>query len=456
MSTLNTAALLLKLQEQVATSYIGGSFSVDNILSLALSTKVLGDVNIISAQSANDLPNLAYHDSPSGMLYYINDVGVFAISSGVNWLTLDGRLLRQDTIFGDALSWGCNSSGQLGDRTVTNRSSPVSVVGGFNDWCQISAGDCHGLGLRSNGTAWAWGNNSSGRLGDNSTVNKSSPVSVVGGFTDWCQVSAGNTHNLGVRTNGTAWAWGPNGGALGDNSTTDRSSPVSVVGGFTDWCQVSASSGHSLGVRTNCTAWAWGSNGFVQLGDNTNTNRSSPVSVVGGFTDWCQVSAGSFHSLGVRTNGTAWAWGWNSSGRLGDNSSITARSSPVSVVGGFTDWCQVSAGGGHSIGVRTNGTAWAWGGNNNGVLGTCNLTSRSSPVSVVGGFTDWCQVSAGASHNLGLRTNGTAWAWGYNGKGELGDNTTVAKSSPVQLVGGFTDWYQISAKCFSLGLRAKC
>ena len=198
------------------------------------------------------------------------------------------------------------------------------------------------------------------------------------------------------------YASGCNGeGRLGDNSITTRSSPVSVVGGFTDWCQVSGALRHSLGVRTNGTAWAWGCNASGQLGDGTIVSKRSPVSVVGGFTDWCQVNGGGYHSLGVRTNGTAWAWGRNDSGRLGDNSTVFS-SSPVSVVGGFTDWCQVSAGGAHGIGLRTNGTAWAWGCNSRGQLGDNTLVSRCSPVSVVGSFTGWSRVSAGSSHSLSI------------------------------------------------------
>ena len=314
-------------------------------------------------------------------------------------------------------------------------------------------------------TTWSWGQNKffgtpSGKLGDNTTVDKSSPVSVVGGFTDWCQISAGKAfvgHSVAVRTNGTAWAWGAASvGQLGDGTTANKSSPVSVVGGYTDWSQVSAGADHSLGLRTNGTAWAWGANNYGKLGDNTTANKSSPVSVVGGYTDWSQVSAGYSHSLGLRTNGTAWAWGQGSNGKLGDNSTAD-KSSPVSVVGGFTDWCQVSAGGSyHSVAVRQNSTIWSWGRNYRGELGDNTGTARSSPVSVVGGFTDWCQVSAGTSaHSVAVRTNGTAWSWGAGFYGAIGDNTTVSKSSPVSVIGGFTDWCQVSAgNYFSLAIRS--
>jgi alpha-tubulin suppressor-like RCC1 family protein len=390
-----------------------------------------------------------------GRMIYVGDENRYYTAVDGFWLNnFDSKVFNYADV---AYAWGSNSLGQLGDDTTTSRSSPVKVVGSFDDWCQVSAGTNHSLGVRTNGTAWAWGSNCMGNLGNNCTIDRSSPVSVVSGFTDWCQVSAGTNHSLGVRTNGTAWAWGCNGsGRLGDNSIIARSSPVSVVGGFTDWCQVSAGEVHSLGVRNNGTAWSWGGNNQGQLGNNSTISRSSPVSVVGGFTDWCQVSAGSCHSLGLRCDGTAWAWGYNGQGRLGDLSTIN-RSSPVSILGGFTDWCQVSAGARHSLAVRCNGTAWSWGSGSDGRLGNNSGASRCSPETVCGGFTDWYQVSAGYSDSLGVRTNGTAWAWGRNNSGQLGDNSTITCGVPVQVYGEFTDWCQISAGFTrSLGLRQNC
>jgi alpha-tubulin suppressor-like RCC1 family protein len=458
MPQVNTSNIQARYNEQLARLYYLVEYSPDDVLAYVLSGVDLSDINIIVATDVESLPNLQYGTTgqPDGMVYFVQSLGIIVISSNSKWLTLDGVTIRTDTAFGVAWAWGCNSVGQLGDNTIVSKSSPVSVIGGFTNWCQVSSGFNHSLAVRTNGTAWAWGAGGNGALGNNCTTSFSSPVSVVGGFCDWCQVSSGGFggastgFSLGVRTNGSLWAWGFNaGGALGNNCTAARSSPVSVVGGFTDWCQVSASqfnSGFTVAVRQNGTAWAWGCNscsGEPTLGDNTTVDKSSPVSVVGGFTDWCQVSAGNAHSVAVRQNGTAWAWGCNSSGQLGDNTTV-ARSSPVSVVGGFTDWCQVSAGNNHSLGVRQEGTAWAWGINNCGQLGDNTVVNKSSPVSVVGGYTDWCQISGGGAHSLGIRTNGTAWAWGCNEVGQLGDNTTVAKSSPVSVVGEFTNWCQVS------------
>jgi alpha-tubulin suppressor-like RCC1 family protein len=439
---------------QTCINNLDSNSNVTDLIVLAAQTNDATTNRAISVAQTCDLPDLASVSVSVGTVFFVQSLCVPVVAGIGSWLGMDNQVLRQDSTGGVAWSWGGNCQGRLGDGSCTNRSSPVSVVGGFTDWSQLSAGRYHSLGLRTNGTAWGWGCNGSGRLGDNNATvtQRSSPVLVVGGITDWCQISAGAYHSLGVRQNGTAWGWGYNGsGRLGDNTTTARSSPVSVVGGFTDWCQVSACF-HSLGVRQNGTAWGWGYNNSCQLGDSSSTARSSPVSVSGGFTDWCQVSAGRSHSLGVRQNGTAWAWGQGGAGQHGDNNTSN-RNSPAQVIGGFTDWCQISAGYQHSIAVRQNGTAWGWGYNNQGQLGLGDTTSRTSPTLIREGFTDWCQVAAGARHSLGVRQNGTAWGWGYNSQGGLGDNTSGGKSIPGVVFGGLTNWYQVSAnQQHSLGI----
>ena len=432
---------------EVLTSKISSSTSEQEILyfSKAIEKLRAGNLKTVATyldmfDGSNNTGDVYFVEDEDSLYFSISTSRVLVLSTGTS-----------------AYAWALNTSGQLGDNSTTLRSSPVSVVGGFINWTELSASigsNEHSLGLRADGTAYAWGNNIAGQLGDGTTTSRSSPVSVVGGFTDWSQLSAGASHSIGLRANGTAWAWGANSsGQLGDGTAISNSSPVSVVGGFSDWTQLSAGTGFNLGLRANGIAYAWGSNTSGRLGDNTTVSKSSPVSVVGGFSDWTQLSAGDSHSLGLRANGIAYAWGLNTSGQLGDNS-ITARSSPVSVIGGFSDWTQISAGREHSVGLRANGTAWAWGLNTFGRLGDGTLTSRLSPVSVVGGFSDWAQLSAGAYHSLGIRANGTAWAWGLNTSGRLGDGTTIARSSPVSVVGGFTDWVQLSAG-FSHSLAIK-
>ena len=442
------------LIDKVNTKLNSGSVSPVELAQISAIKKSIENMSVISVNSLSDLPDPTLN---SGRFIYVAAIRDYRYSNGFSWVRVyDSTINQQCVIF----TFGQNNLGNLGDGTTCSRSSPVSVVGGFTDWCQVSAGTVHVAAVRKNGTLWAWGCNAAGQIGDGTIVSKSSPVSVVGGFTDWCQVSAGCVHTAAIRTNGTLWTWGV-GSVLGDNTIVAKSSPVSVVGGFTDWCQVSAGRYHSAAVRANGTLWTWGCNNYGQLGHGTATtcSRSSPVSVVGGFTDWCQVSSGVVHVAAIRSNGTLWTWGNNLYGKLGHSTATTcSRSSPVSVVGGFTDWCWVSASYNHSAAIRTNGTLWTWGSNSCGQLGdnSSATASKSSPVSVVGGFTDWCQVSVGRSRTAAIRTNGTLWTWGDNCCGILGDNTVANKSSPVSVVGGFTDWCQVSVGVFHTGAVRNC
>jgi alpha-tubulin suppressor-like RCC1 family protein len=444
---MNTESLLTTLHAKID--------SANTAFELLEVAKVIQFLNLRQVNTVDSYFNLLnVGPGYDGELYYVESDGKYYYRFGSAWIEITKSALGEQITW----AWGDGSNGRLGNNSTIGSKKPVSVVGGFTDWIQVAAGRDHSLGVRANGTAWAWGLNTNGRLGDNTTTVRSSPVSVVGGFTDWIQVSGGTIHSLGLRANGTAWGWGTNTDSqLGDGTITTRSSPVSVVGGYTDWIQVAAGGSHSLGLRANGTAWGWGFNSNGQLGTNDTSQRTSPVSVVGGFTDWIQVAGGTSHSLGLRANGTAWAWGLNTSSQLGTNNTTT-RSSPVSVVGGFTDWIQVAAGGSHSLGLRANGTAWAWGSNASGRLGDNTLTSRSSPVSVVGGFTDWIQVAGGIEHSLGLRANGTAWAWGGNEDGELGDDTNTSRLSPVSVVtvvDGYT-WIQVAGGGgYSLGVRSQ-
>lgn len=343
-------------------------------------------------------------------------------------------------------AWGLGSSGLLGHGSTISRSSPVSVIGGFTNWTAIALS---GLGystaaVSEDGYVWTWGLNTNGQLGDNSGLPKSSPISVIGGFEDWINVKAGSRHFIALREDGTIWAWGlGTSGQLGSNNRISRSSPVSVVGGITDWEQIGSGLTHSMAKRANGSLWAWGLGTSGQLGNN-RFSRSSPVSVLGGITDWVDFDGGNAWSLGLRENGTLWAWGSGNSGRTGLNTTFN-RSSPVVVVGGFTDWATCSCGNYSGANVRGDGILWTWGSNTAGVLGTGNVIVRSSPVSVLGGFTDWVAASIGLDTAVGFRSDGSLWAWGVSQHGKLGNNTAFPnRSSPVSVAHGDLDlWQQV-------------
>ena len=343
-------------------------------------------------------------------------------------------------------AWGFNNQGRLGLGDTTSRSSPVQV-GTLTDWKQLAAGGGSVLCVKTDGTLWAWGDNTDGVLGLSDRTARSSPVQV-GILTNWKQIAKSNsTITACIKTDGTLWTWGPNGDALAKVGALGQglgqfgrvSSPVQV-GSLTNWKQVGCGGFHTACVKTDGTLWTWGdaSTGQLGLGDGF-TDMSSPVQV-GTLTNWKQVAGGESHTACIKTDGTLWTWGENSSGQLGllDR---TARSSPVQV-GVLTNWKQVVCGTFHTACIKTDGTLWTWGENSSGQLGLQDIANRSSPVQV-GSLTNWKQVSSLGNYTACIKTDGTLWMFGYNGVGNQGLGDAIARSSPVQ-VGSLTNWKQVS------------
>jgi alpha-tubulin suppressor-like RCC1 family protein len=360
---------------------------------------------------------------------------------------------------------GNNGNGQLGDGTTIGRPTPVQVVGpgGVGVLAGIravAAGMYHTVALKSDGTVWSCGWNLSGQLGDGTTTSRTTPVQVLGpsgtGVLRNVQaVAGGYGHTLALKTDGTVWAWGWNEtGRLGDGTTLTRHAAVQVVGpggsGFLNEVRaVAAGYQQTLAVKKDGTVWAWGGNFYGQLGDGTTTNRPTPVQVVGpggsGFLNEVRtVTAGWYHTVVLKNDGTVWAWGDNRNGQLGDGTT-TRRSTPVQVVGpGGVDFlngvCAVSAVGYHTVALKSDGTVWTWGYNNMGQLGDGTTLSRTTPVQVVGlggaGFLSGVRsIAAGYAHTVALMSDGAIWTWGYNNAGQLGDGTTTNRSTPGPVVG---------------------
>ena len=351
-------------------------------------------------------------------------------------------------------TWGQPTLGILGDDAIIARSSPVQTVArGFN-WAQISAGSSLSCGVKTDGTLWTWGSGSVGRLGDNSTVSKSSPVQTVAGGTNWKEVIGASTC-VATKTDGTLWTWGFNsGGQLGDNTSVNKSSPVQTVTGGTNWVRASAGANVVAAIKSDGTLWTWGANSNGQLGDNTTSARSSPVQTVAGGTNWSSVCASNAVCAAIKTDGTLWLWGQNPSGVLGDNS-IVSKSSPVQTVAGGANWRQVSSTTTQNIAaIKSDGTLWTWGSNGSGQLGDNTTINRSSPVQTIAGGTNWKQVSAGNQRCLAIKTDGTLWAWGLNNQGAIGDDSIINRSSPVQVQGKGIDWQFVSNYTQVLALKS--
>jgi alpha-tubulin suppressor-like RCC1 family protein len=346
--------------------------------------------------------------------------------------------------------WGNNSNGQLGDNSIIQRNTPVSVAGAVKTFCQISAGIVNTMAIDKNGRVWTWGNNQFGQLGDNSTTPRRTPVSVLGAVKTFCKISTVSFLTMAIDKNGRAWGWGYNiYGQLGNNSTTSQRTPVSVLGAVKTFCQISAGGvsgvGYVIAIDKNGRAWAWGYNANGQLGDNSVTSRLTPVSVLGAVKTFCQISAGEgfqSHTMAIDKNGSAWGWGFNSTGQLGDNS-ITSRLTPVSVAGAVKTFCQISAGGTHTMAIDKNGRAWGWGNNGQGRLGDNSITSRRTPVSVAGAVKTFCKISAGTNHTIAIDKDGRAWAWGSDSNGQLG--LGIITITPFSVQGAVKTFCHITA-----------
>lgn len=356
----------------------------------------------------------------------------------------DSRIELNDA--GDAYAFGVNTNGQLGDSSVAAKSSPVLVVGSLK-FQKVATSGTHSIGLDFYGRAWCWGINGNGQLGDATVVAKSSPVQVVGSLT-FKDVCVGASISGGITTDGRAWCWGINtNGQLGDASVVPKSSPVLVVGGLR-FKQLVGGNAMFIGLTEAGAAYAFGLNTNGELGDASVTPRSSPVAVVGSLTFvavGCGTGASALMGLGLTAAGALYCWGGNNWGGLGDGTT-TDRSSPVAVVGALT-FKDFACGEASIIALTTAGAAYCWGSNNGGQAGQNSTTSLqySSPVAVVGSLT-FVAVAAsfGAGGNArkathyGITAAGAMWSWGDNSDGQQGTANVTSRSSPVQVVGSLT------------------
>jgi alpha-tubulin suppressor-like RCC1 family protein len=295
----------------------------------------------------------------------------------------------------------------------------------------IGAGVGHSISVCQDLTVMAWGRNSEGELGNGTTTESHTPV-PVSGLTGIIATGALSYSSIFLKNDGTAWSCGYNFyGQLGDGTTTSTSTPLQVGGaGFTGITAIAGGSYHSVFLKNDGTAWATGYNGYGQVGDGTWTSRSSPVQV-SGLTNIIAITAGYYHSTFLKSDGTVMSCGRNNPyGTLGDGTT-TDRNTPVAV-SGLTNITAIAGGGRHSVFLKNDGTAWACGLNGNGQLGDGTTTNTSTAVQV-SGLTGIIAISAGYYNSYFLKNDGTVWACGLNTNGQIGDGTTTERHTSVQV-----------------------
>lgn len=388
-------------------------------------------------------------------------------------------------------AWGANNLGQLGNGNTTQQTLPgpvtaisnvVALAGNSIPGNNNTTKYDHSIALASNGTVWAWGDNQSGELGNNTTCviiivpisgcSSNTPVQVTGGLPliaptagiSGSVIAAGGQHDLALAPDGSLWAWGDNtNGELGTepagsgcSSTCVNTAPVQVPPFLPSGVQVTAIAAgrnHSLALASDGTVWAWGSNSNGQV--TTGANKLSTPTMVSGLSGIVAIAAGGNSSFALSSDGHLWAWGDNSYGQLGITNLVSnmfsVNSSPGLVVDQtgnpmtFSGATSIAVGGDHTLLLTSDGHIWSWGLNANGQLGVATGTCTGSPV----GGTSACSpipvqmpsflpsgttvqaIAAGLNHSLALASDGTVWSWGSNSNGQLGDGTQNQRNAPV-------------------------
>ncbi len=335
-------------------------------------------------------------------------------------------------IINDGTMWSCgdNSFGQLGVKDAGTVITHRKQVGDDRDWLAVTPGAFHTLAIKKDGTLWSWGDNQYGQLGDGTRVNKTVPVQS-GNDNNWESIATADYQSYAIRKDGTLWAWGVNNyGQLGIEKINDFIIIPVQVGTDKDWIKVVAGSFHALGLKKDGSLWAWGYNGYGQLGIGETTSATRPVQV-GNQKDWLQVAASAFHSLAIKNDGTLWSWGDNEEGVLGTGDSYK-QISPVKIESS-SKWKIVSAGFHHTAAIKEDGSLWVWGTNFSGELGLGYSGGNSLLPVQLGTEKNWKHISLGYSHTLALKKDGSQWVWGENEYGQLGTGGFAATTSPVKI-----------------------
>lgn len=341
-------------------------------------------------------------------------------------------------------AWGRNSGGELGIGNADPTGSRVTVQG-LSGVEKVSAGCAFALALKRNGTVRSWGENSQGQLGNGDKPNDAHLPDVVEGLENVVALAGGDNHSLALKRNGKVMAWGGNGhGQLGVPSSVGTDVPQPVPN-LDDVKAIAVGSGVSLALKENGTVRAWGNNSDGQLGNGDMPNNQDHPVKVDKLEDVVAIASAceGYTMAALRSNGTVWTWGYNSSGELGNGTEGASKDVPVKVVN-MNNVEAIAGGYQQMMALKSNGTVWAWGLNDDGQLGDGTTLRKSVPVRVER-LKGVKAIAMSDYTGYALKKDGTVRAWGDNSEGELGNNDIPNDATHPVKVLNVSDAVHISA-----------
>ena len=298
--------------------------------------------------------------------------------------------------------------------------SVIKSLGSFSLSRSLATGSSHALALKADGTVWAWGANAFGQLGNDTTVSSLSPT-VVPGLGSVLAVFAAADQSMALDQTGSLWTWG------GGSSYGSAVSPT-LLPAFSDVADVSAAADRSLVLKNNGSVWL--------LGHDATTGALMAPAPVAGLAEIQGVAAGGSHNLALMNDGTVWAWGSNDVGQLGTGTNnVVPQPTPARIPYGFADVISVAAGRAHSLALKSDGTVWAWGDNTSGQTAAESYISTVSYPRQVPGLAGIVSIYAFQDYNVAIDADGVVWAWGANTTGQLGDGTTTSRNTVARVTG---------------------
>lgn len=358
-----------------------------------------------------------------------SDDDAAAVSQPLTWQSISQGnnhtvAIRSD---GTLWAWGLKPAARIGIGPVEYDTTP-KLVGSGTNWEAVASGQNHTIVLKSNGTLWAFGANDFGQLGTVNELFYSANLVQIGSDSDWQLIAAGNDHMIATKSNGSVYTWGSYNYPAWAEGLMVYENPILVtaVAGFQ---KISSGGVHNLALKADGSLYSWGRNVFGELGLNTNSeeNQTTPIPV--GTASWESISAGRYHSLGLKSDGTLWAWGGNVFGQLGIGSDYAHFYSPMQI-GSENSWKTVASGIVYGLAIKQDGTLWSWGSNYFGQLGHGNTENSNAPLQI-GNENQWVSVFPGFKHSYALKTDGSLWGWGNNDFGQLGNANQTEIHTPV-------------------------